>query len=216
MDAKIKIVEQIVYISRGKSITEIQAEIDHLLDVGLKAIRLNNQPKIAIAAYVELLEEHCATIDFIIESTLNKRLNQTITQKVFYPLSEWDTYQTIKGQVSFGKAYSIVDCKNWEVKGVDFIDFALNNSHQHNAFTKPLLGTEGLSNLIPLNQEYGWMVMSLNAPVFVSGVQSIAQLNEIVTCADIYGVIIDASVFSQPLSKNLINSIKELLVQVQE
>lgn len=86
-----------------------------------------------------------------------------------------------------GLAINLADCKNWELKNVDFIQFAIpsNNSKQN-----IILGSEILQDIIPREEEYGWMILSLNKLVFVNGVTNLEELKSIRAKTNIYGVVL--------------------------
>ncbi|NOQ71595.1 MAG: hypothetical protein GQ574_06325 [Crocinitomix sp.] len=85
-----------------------------------------------------------------------------------------------------GLAYDLADCKNWEMKGVDFIQFFMpeNGSQQ-----VVILGSELLQDIIPREEEYGWMVLSLNKPVFVLGVADFEELKLVYDKTNVSGVV---------------------------
>ena len=106
-------------------------------------------------------------------------------------------------------ASSIADCKNWELKGVDFIQFKLHKSDDQ---PSGILGSEHLRNMIPKKMEYGWMIMSLNTPVFILGVYNLVDLEQLYSDIAFYGVDI-TTLFEPDLSlTERITAIENLLI----
>ncbi|MFT5818985.1 MAG: thiamine monophosphate synthase [Crocinitomix sp.] len=107
-----------------------------------------------------------------------------------------------------GLAYDLADCKNWEMKGVDFIQFFMpeNGSPQG-----VILGSELLQDIIPREEEYGWMILSLNKPVFVLGVSDFEELKLVQEKTTIHGVVF-TNQFEQKISlEERIDKMEELL-----
>jgi hypothetical protein len=93
-------------------------------------------------------------------------------------------------------AMDIADCKNWEMKGVDFIQFLLAENDSQD---KVILGAELLQDMIPREEAYGWMIMSLNTPVFGLGLANKDELANLLSKASIYGLVLTQQ-FEQNLS----------------
>ena len=85
-----------------------------------------------------------------------------------------------------GLAADLSDCKNWEIKGVDFIQFFMPTMGSTGVV---ILGSELLQDIIPREEEYGWMVLSLNKPVFVLGVADFEELKLLHDKTTINGVV---------------------------
>ncbi len=85
-----------------------------------------------------------------------------------------------------GLALDLADCKNWELKEVDFIQFGIPNSDSNQ---NVILGSEILQDIIPREEEYGWMILSLNKPVFVTGIKNFQELKSLHSKTNVYGVV---------------------------
>lgn len=87
-----------------------------------------------------------------------------------------------------GFALSMADCKNWELRKVDFIEFRPSRTNAKTIM--PILGSEGFQEIIPKESIYGWMILSLNTPVIASEPSDYDVLTDIVKSADIQGIVI--------------------------
>jgi len=101
------------------------------------------------------------------------------------------------------KALNFADCKNLELQQADFIE--LNVAVKDNQ--SKMLGMELIENAIPKQDEYGWMIMSLNTPVIAAGLKNNGELSKVVKKSTMRGVLLTNS-WDEDLSESLINSIK--------
>jgi hypothetical protein len=107
-----------------------------------------------------------------------------------------------------GKATNLVECKNWELKKIDFIEFRPPTNQQTTPFTKQILGAESFTKIFPKEEVYGWMILSLNLPVFASGIQHIVSMKELIDTSSVVGAIISDQ-FEPKISREKI--VQELL-----
>lgn len=110
-----------------------------------------------------------------------------------------------------GLATTVADCKNWELLQVDFIHLTTANQNNLNGGLHPILGSEVVQNLISKEENYGWMIMSLNTPVFVAGLSALNELNELVKNASVYGIVLTPQFESNQNLSTKINKILEIL-----
>lgn len=108
---------------------------------------------------------------------------------VFFSIPEM-FHQVSKSDLLIGgMAHNLADCKNWEMLGADFIDF---NPPFRVSKGQPL-GSEGFKELPSKNEVYGWMLFSLNIPVFIHQPTTLPLIKEIYSVADIHGVLLSSS-----------------------
>ena len=107
-------------------------------------------------------------------------------------------------------ANTILNCKNFDLKGFDYlevpIDLGVNSVNHKNS----LLGSEGLQALLPKEMEYGWMLLSLATPVMASGIKSFSELELLAEQTAVHGVVLDQIIYSSPDKKRTVKEIQSL------
>ncbi|MDA7804410.1 thiamine phosphate synthase, partial [Crocinitomix sp.] len=106
-----------------------------------------------------------------------------------------------------GMAHNLADCKNWEMIGADFIDYNPPIQKEHNS----PLGSEGFQELPSKNEVYGWMLFSLNVPVFVHHPTNLTVIQSIVEFADVQGTSLSANFDWGQNATTTLNQIRNLL-----
>lgn len=109
-----------------------------------------------------------------------------------------------------GRAQSLAECKNWELLGADFIDFnpPMDLDDNKSPF---IIGSELYQDAIPKKEEYGWMIMSVNTPVFTSQTRSLLELSELFGRTRIAGVVISDEFESKQELSISISRIREIV-----
>ena len=115
------------------------------------------------------------------------------------------------GNIQIGQAYTLVDCLNWDLKNVDFIEFRQRGVKSEVREKKSLMGMESLKVLAPKEAEYGWMLMSLNTPLLLSGFAHFEELKQSLQSINAYGVCLDRHFFEKFGLIERIAEVKELL-----
>jgi len=90
-----------------------------------------------------------------------------------------------------GGAQRLADCKNWELLDAAYIDFNPPRASLEEEKNPFILGAELYQAVIPKKVEYGWMILSLNTPVFASNLKSLSDLEELINNTQITGVVIN-------------------------
>lgn len=86
-----------------------------------------------------------------------------------------------------GLAHHLADCKNLEMLGAHFIDF---NPIPVKSDPIPM-GSEGQAQKPDQHETYGWMLFSLNVPVFYRHPNNLSEIKLRVANADITGVVLN-------------------------
>ena len=111
-------------------------------------------------------------------------------ERVFFEVYSDDVlnFAELHPTLSIGcHANSVAECKNLEMVGVDYIQYDPPKDQPEAGMGKiPFLET-----LIPRKEEYGWVVMSLNTPIIVGGLNSPDEYEDIYQLADVKGVFLD-------------------------
>ncbi len=107
-----------------------------------------------------------------------------------------------------GKATNLAECKNWEMQNIDFIEFCPPTNQRTTPFTKQILGTESFTKIFPKEEVYGWMILSLNVPVFATGIHQLDSIKELIDTTSVVGAIISDQ-FEPKMNREKI--VKEIL-----
>ncbi len=203
-----KTLPKLIFDSKADTVTELKSDAEGALELGMGAIRFMNQPTLAEAAYLAISKQYGERLTILADTAL---LNRLPNEKwgVYYKLPEWDEADTNNMTVlTCGQAFTNTDCMNWELKGVDLIDY---NSSQHITANPTILGSEGLQQLSPKNETYGWMLMSVNTPIFVSGLNTLRELQQLAEKTNFQGAFIRKNFNKETLTPSIIDKIQDLL-----
>lgn len=99
-----------------------------------------------------------------------------------------DEFPTVK---IAAHGHSLVECKNWELAGVDFLIVDYHSFSANTLQPNALIGSEALQAFYPSKEEYGWVFLSINTPVFVKGMNFITEIEILLRDTDLRHFIIN-------------------------
>lgn len=88
-------------------------------------------------------------------------------------------------------AHSLVDCKNWELAGADFLIVDFHKFKANTLQANALIGQEAVRAFYPNKEEYGWVFMSVNTPIFVKGIKDLNEVESLWRDTDLKHIIIN-------------------------
>ncbi len=184
---------RIHYDYRKISKTDFNIELDEIISSGISFMRINPLKDNLSLEEGQLIAAACkGKVDLIVVDDLDYALGID-AQGLYITSQELKVEDIMKAhpELSIGAlAGSVAECKNWELKGVDYIELNVNPRKDVKPDLPTILGTEIFKDLISKEESYGWMILSLNTPVIVSGLTSISQLRGLEKHADFHGVLI--------------------------
>lgn len=198
-------------LEETQNLAEFDNQFTELIQVGIHGIIINPNIKNFDVRVLEKIQLLCnAQIDVYLEDAFELANQYNFTGII---LSEQDvsvshirkSNPTIK---IGGKATNLAECKNWELQKIDFIEFRPPTNPQTTSFTKQILGSESFNKVFPKEEVYGWMIFSLNLPVFASGIHHVDSLKELIDTSSVVGAIISDQ-FEPKISREKI--VREIL-----
>lgn len=197
-----------VHYCLAKGAQDVYAEIKAALEAGVDFVRLT--PEHITDNFSEKIK--AANVDrskliLVNDPVLALSLG---LENIFLEHSELDIF-TVKStypNLNFGGlAHSLADSKNLELAKADYIEMTAPNNGRH---AQPL-GSELFQDVIPKEETYGWVVVSLNTPVVASGLKSLNEVEKLVGSADIKGVIISGQFEPRLELKTTVSELKKIL-----
>ncbi|MBN4070962.1 thiamine phosphate synthase [Crocinitomix catalasitica] len=209
-----KTISKIHYITNGRSKDEILSEVDSVLEAGIDWIQLRMKDEnLNQQAIAEEVKEKChRKAVFIINDRveLAKEIDADGVHlgKEDIPIDE---AREILGdeKIIGGSANTIADCKNLELSGVDYIGmgpFAFTETKKQLA---AIIGLGGFQKLFPKEEEYGWMISSINCPVLAIGGITNNDIEEIMNTTSLHGVAVSGMIAKASNKEAVVNELKE-------
>ncbi len=188
-----------------------QQQLDELINAGIDTIILESEKK-CTENEMTLIKGIQSKVKIIVKDNIALAKEIGAHGVLFSELHSLEnmTTEDLAQFVVGGIAFNLADCKNWELFKADYIHLDAQKNTKKNT-PNPILGTEGFENIIPKKVEYGWMVASINIPVFATGIYSVSQLTELVAVASIYGMTINESFKTEENLKKDVPEIKTIL-----
>jgi hypothetical protein len=202
--------DKIHYRTLSRSVKKLLEEINEVAKAGVGTIRIN-----ATHFKAEVLDE----LEDVLPSEI-KLIFENPPHDFDVPLHcgihSTGAFESIKdlrksksGQLIGATGISLADCKNLDLLKLSYLEIPL----QINYSTKraPMLGLEGIAALIPKETEYGWVIMSMNTPVFASGIRTLQEVKDLARNTKIHGVIVDQFLYSEKNKAKMIKTLKAVL-----
>ena len=202
--------EKIHYRTLSRTVNELLTEINTVTKAGINTIRIN-----ASHFKSEILEE--------IEDCLPSELNVIFENPPhdysvpknygIHDTGSLDSLRLLKDRkkdFTIGATgISLADCKNLDLLQLAYLEIPLQINYSSKK--APILGTEGIAALIPKETEYGWVIMSINTPVYASGIRTLQEIKELARNTTIQGVVLDQLLYRESNKAKFIKSIKSYL-----
>lgn len=194
-----------------QNLAELENQLTALIQAGIHGIILNPNTENFDERVLEKIQLLCnSQIDVYLEDAFELANQYNFTGVI---LSEQNdsvndlrkSNPTIK---IGGKATNLAECKNWELQKIDFIEFCPPSNQKTTPFTKQILGAESFTKIFPKEEAYGWLILSLNLPVFASGIHHLDSLKELIETSSVVGAIISDQ-FEPKISREKI--VREIL-----
>jgi thiamine monophosphate synthase len=194
-----------------QNLAEIDNQLTALVQAGIHGIILNPNIKNFDIRVLEKIQLHCnSEFDLYLEDAF-ELVNQYNFTGVILSVQDVSVADIRKSNPNLkigGKATNLAECKNWELQKIDFIEFRPPTNQQTTPFTKQILGAESFTQIFPKEEVYGWMILSLNLPVFASGIHHLDSLKELIDTSSVSGAII-SDLFEPKISREKI--VREIL-----
>jgi thiamine monophosphate synthase len=194
-----------------QNLAELEIQLTALIQAGIHGIIINPNTENFDVRVLEKIQLHCnSQIEVYLEDAFELAIQYNFKGVI---LSEQnDSVNDIRKSnpnIKIGsKATNLVECKNWELQKIDFIEFCPPSNQQTTPFTKQILGAESFTKIFPKEEAYGWMILSLNLPVFASGIHRLDSLKELIETSSVVGAIISDQ-FEPKISRE--KSVREIL-----
>jgi hypothetical protein len=205
---------QIHYHIKSDFNAALLEKIERLIKGGINGVVLNPvNSKITIEQGRQIAQFCGDTAELIITDDYDfaKQINAKILFLSNLDESITDLAVEYPNMHIWGRAETLTDCKNWELLGANYIDFNPPQTGLEEDKSPFILGAELYQAVIPKKVEYGWMILSLNTPVFASNIMSLSDLTELIDNTQIAGVIINDDFEAKLDLVNSIERIRELV-----
>lgn len=194
-----------------QNLAEFDNQLNALIQAGIHGIILNPNTENFDVRVLEKIQLHCnGQIEVYLEDDF-ELANQYNFKGVIFSKQDVSVADIRKSNPTIkigGKATNLAECKNWELQKIDFIEFRLPPNQQTTPFTKQILGAESFTKIFPKEEVYGWMILSLNLPVFATGIHQLDSLKELIDTSSVVGAIISDQ-FEPKISREKI--VREIL-----
>lgn len=209
----------IQYRSVAKNAEELRIEIEMLLACEVLTLHINPallESNVDVFKVCRFFQDNKGCIS--VQDNLD--FAQEISADVFHILdSKWDIGQLrkIAPELKIGAtAQTLVECKNWELQEIDYLEVCMGSSDVNEPALKSVLGSELLANLIPSESEYGWKLLSLNTPVFACGFVDLESIQNAVTKFKVKGVVISHLLRQSKQRNQLVNDIRAFFNEAEQ
>ena len=207
---------KIQYITQALGKTSILEEVNTVLEAGIDWVQLR------IKEETEDLEETAVEVKRKCEGKATFILNDRVelAQKIGadgvhlgkkdMPITE---ARKLFGEhkIIGGTANTIADCKNLEIAGADYIGMGPYAFTETKKELSPILGLEGFKNLFPKEDDYGWMILSINTPVVAIGGIQLADVDLLANETSVHGVALSGLIYQAENKRELVEQLKNKL-----
>lgn len=194
-----------------QNLAELENQLTAIIQAGIHGIIINPNSENFDVRVLEKIQLLCnSQIDVYLEDAF-ELTNQYNFTGVLFSKQDFSVAEIRKSNPTIkigGKATNLAECKNWELQKIDFIEFCPPTNQQTTPFTKQILGAESFTKIFPKEEAYGWMILSLNLPVFASGIHHLDSLKELIDTSSVVGAIISDQ-FEPKISREKI--VREIL-----
>ena len=209
-------ISRLQYITQGLTEEAIIREVEEMLEAGIDWIQLRiKNDGVDIPAVAETVKEMCAGWAKLI---INDRVDIAVAidadgvhlGQEDMPVEE---ARSLLGpdKIIGGTANTLVQCKNLELNGVDYIGLGPFTYTDTKKKLSPVLGLEGIARIVPKEVPYGWMLLSLNVPVVAIGGITPQDVPVLLEQTGIHGIAVSGMLAKAENKKVLINELKQEL-----
>jgi thiamine-phosphate pyrophosphorylase len=212
-----KQISKIQYITQSQSENDILEEVYSVLNAGVNWVQLRIKDDsldfLVIAKQVKALtDKHQATL--IINDNVDV-VKQIDADGVHVGLTDMPI-QKVREVIGFdkiigGTANTIVDCKNIEFYGADYIGLGPFRATLTKKKLSPILGIEGYKSIIPKNTAYGWDILNFNIPIVAIGGLRVDDIKLLKQQTGVYGVALSSLIYQSTNKKELVDELKNIL-----
>ncbi|MBN4072673.1 thiamine phosphate synthase [Crocinitomix catalasitica] len=209
-----KTISKIHYITNGNSQNEILSEVDTVLKAGIDWIQLRMKDEsLDHKAIAKEVKERCQDKSILIINDRVELAKEIEADGVHLGKEDMSINEARKilgdKKIIGGTANTIADCKNLELAGVDYIGmgpFAFTETKKE---LEPIIGLEGFQNLFPKEEEYGWVITSINCPILAIGGITGKDIGKIMNTTSIHGVAVSGMIYQADDKGFIVNEIKQ-------
>jgi thiamine-phosphate pyrophosphorylase len=205
------------YITQSNSEESILSEVKTVLEAGITWVQLRIKEEsldyLRIAKQVKILTDKAESVLII-----NDRVDIAIeidADGVHVGLTDMPIQEvrTLIGtdKIIGGTANTVVDAKNAELFGADYIGLGPFKHTTTKKVLSPVLGIEGYKNSIPKTEPYGWQLATFNIPILAIGGLVIDDILALKKETGIHGVALSGLIYNSEDKPNLIKELKEIL-----
>jgi len=212
-----KQISKIQYITQSKTEKGILEEVNDVLNAGIDWIQLRIKDDLldflSIAKQVKVLtDKFQATL--IINDKVDI-VNQIDADGVHVGLTDMPIQKVREligsGKIIGGTANTIVDCKNVELFGADYIGLGPFRTTSTKKNLSPILGIESYQSIIPKNTSYGWDILNFNIPIVAIGGLKVNDIQLLIEQTAIYGVALSSLIYQSTNKKELIEELNRII-----
>lgn len=127
----------------------------------------------------------------VIEVDGIEEVKEIMTKRIFFKRynDQIENFVRLNSDLEVGCiAYSIADCKNLELAGVDYIQYDIPSNIEENRINN----IPDLDVLVSTETTYGWNLLSLNAPVLVGNLQGLEDFKRLFAQTEISGILMSS------------------------
>ena len=176
-----------IHYRLAKDTTDVLSKIERAINAGVDFVHLASN-HLSTDFFDQLKKQNIPTEKLVLLNEPEKARELGL-KNVFISNGSIDVFELKSNypNLNFGAtAYSLADCKNLELAGADYIEMIVPSKKQNSI----PLGSELMQDIIPKEESYGWVVMSLNTPVLASGIPTIKKFEKLQDSADVKGIVI--------------------------
>ena len=205
------------YITQSNSEESILSEVKTVLEAGITWVQLRIKEEsldyLRIAKQVKILTDKAESVLIIndrVDIAIEIDADGVHVGLADMPIQEVRTLIGI-GKIIGGTANTVVDAKNAELFGADYIGLGPFKHTTTKKVLSPVLGIEGYKNSIPKTEPYGWQLATFNIPILAIGGLGIDDILLLKKETGIHGVALSGLIYNSENKLNLIKELKEIL-----
>lgn len=210
-----KAISKIQYITNGQSEIEILEEVQTSIDAGLDWVQLRvKNEDLNFLEIAKKVQNICAgKVTLIINDRVDiaSELNCDGVHLGKEDMSISDARKILGNKIIGGTANTIVDCKNLEVNGADYIGLGPYRETRTKKKLSPILGLNGYLEILPKEEAYGWSLLSINTPIVAIGGIELEDVRELEKKTKIFGIAVSGMINKSNNKKELLSKLKDIL-----
>lgn len=210
-------INKLQYITQSNSEESILSEVKTVLEAGVKwvQLRIKNESLdyLEIAKKVKVLTDNAESVLIINDRVdIAKEIN---AHGVHVGLTDMPIQEVRRilgdDKIIGGTANTLVDAKNVELFGADYIGLGPFKHTTTKKVLSPVLGMEGYKNIIPKKEDYGWQLATFNIPIIAIGGLEVEDIKRLKNETGIYGIALSGLIYNSKIKQELISQLYKIL-----